>query len=239
MKKTKRNKGISIFAILIIVITLIILFFSLKAICFSNNENLELSSIQTENIADTETENSVLLIKLDEEQEKMEEENITKEENVEQEKDIQTPVTNKIKKYTSYKGQNYNNIGIINIPRLGINYPILETTTEKALKVSVTKFWGGNPNEVGNLCIIGHNYKNSKFFGKLPNIQNGDTIQITDMNGNTLNYSVYDSYTVTPEDTSCTSQLTNGKIEVTLITCYYENGNAHATKRLIVKARAN
>ena len=160
-------------------------------------------------------------------------------ENVDQEKDIQTPVTNKIKKYTSYKGQNYNNIGIINIPRLGINYPILETTTEKALKVSVTKFWGGNPNEVGNLCIIGHNYKNSKFFGKLHNIQNGDTVQITDMNGNTLNYSVYDSYIVTPEDTSCTTQLTNGKIEVTLITCYYENGNAHATKRLIVKARAN
>lgn len=233
MKKTKRSKEISIYVILIIVIALTSLFFCVKTNCFSNNENLELSSIQTENIADTETENSILLIKLDEEQEK------TEEENVEQEKDIQTPVTNKIKKYTSYKGQNYNNIGIINIPRLGINYPILETTTEKALKVSVTKFWGGNPNEVGNLCIIGHNYKNSKFFGKLHNIQNGDTVQITDMNGNTLNYSVYDSYIVTPEDTSCTTQLTNGKIEVTLITCYYENGNAHATKRLIVKARAN
>ena len=238
MKKTNRNKGISIFAILIIVITLIILFFSVKAICFSNNENLELSSIQTENIADTETENSVLLIKLDEEQEKTEEENTAKQENVQQE-NIQTPVINKIKKYTYYKGKNYNNIGIINIPRLGINYPILGTTTEETLKASVTKFWGGNPNEVGNLCIIGHNYKNSKFFGKLPNIQNGDTIQITDMNGNTLNYSVYDNYTVIPEDTSCTSQLTNGKIEVTLITCYYENGNAHATKRLIVKARVN
>ncbi len=234
MKKKKRNKEISISVILIIVIILMILcFFSVKVICFNNNETLELSSIETENIPDTETENQVLLIKLDEEQEK------TEEENVEQEKNIQTPVTNKIKKYTSSKGQNYNNIGIINIPRLGINYPILGTTTEKALKVSVTKFWGGNPNEVGNLCIIGHNYKNSKFFGKLPNIQNGDIIQITDMSGNTLNYSVYDSYIVTPEDTSCTSQLTNGKIEVTLITCYYENGNAHATKRFIVKARAN
>ena len=108
MKKTNRNKGISIFAILIIVITLIILFFGVKAICFSNNENLELSSIQTENIADTETENSVLLIKLDEEQEKTEEENTAKQENVQQE-NIQTPVINKIKKYTYYKGKNYNN----------------------------------------------------------------------------------------------------------------------------------
>ena len=87
------------------------------------------------------------------------------------------------------------------------------------------------------MCISGHNYKNSKFFGKLLNIKNGDTIQISDLNGKTLDYKVYDTFIVDPQDTSCTSQLTNGKIEVTLITCYYENGNAHATKRFIVKAR--
>ena len=87
------------------------------------------------------------------------------------------------------------------------------------------------------MCVSGHNYKNSKFFGKLLNIKNGDTIQISDLNGKTLNYKVYDTFIVDPQDTSCTSQLTNGKIEVTLITCYYENGNAHATKRFIVKAR--
>ena len=74
MKKTKRSKEISIYVILIIVIALTSLFFCVKTNCFSNNENLELSSIQTENIADTETENSILLIKLDEEQEKTEEE---------------------------------------------------------------------------------------------------------------------------------------------------------------------
>ena len=237
MKKMKRNKGISIFVILIFVIILTILCFSLKAICFSNNENLELSCIQSENNTNSDLEKSVLLIKLDEEQE---EENIDEQKNIELGRDTQASVINKEKKYDKVsKDQGQNNIGTINIPSLGINYPILEETTEKALKVSVTKFWGGNPNQVGNLCIIGHNYKNSKFFGKLPNIKNGDIVQITDTNGNMLNYNVYDKYIVNPEDTSCTSQLTNGKIEVTLITCYYENGNAHATKRLIIKARAN
>ena len=128
------------------------------------------------------------------------------------------------KKYKASNGKSYDSIGNINIPKLGINYPILATTTEQTLKVAVTKYWG-------------HNYKNSKFFGKLLNIKNGDTIQISDLNGKTLNYKVYDTFIVDPQDTSCTSQLTNGKIEVTLITCYYENGNAHATKRFIVKAR--
>ena len=105
------------------------------------------------------------------------------------------------------------------------------------LKISVCKFHGANPNQVGNLCIVGHNYKNSKFFGKLQNIKNGDIIQITDLNGQTLDYKVYDTKIVDPSDTSCTSQLTNGNIEITLITCYYENGSAHASKRFIVKAR--
>ena len=87
------------------------------------------------------------------------------------------------------------------------------------------------------MCITGHNYKNSKFFGKLLSIKQGDIIKITDLSRRTLDYTVYDTYVVDPKDTTCTSQLTDGKVEVTLITCYYENGNAHATKRFIVKAR--
>ena len=89
------------------------------------------------------------------------------------------------------------------------------------------------------MVVIGHNYKNSKFFGNLLKIERGDIVKITDNNGKTLDYSVYDTYIIDPDDNSCTSQLTNGNIEITLITCYYENENAHATKRFVVKARAN
>lgn len=140
--------------------------------------------------------------------------------------------------YTASNGKNYDAIGVLKIPNLNIEYPILADTSDELLKVSITKYWGPNPNEVGNLCILGHNYKNSKFFGNLLNIQKSELIQITDVTGNTLNYKVYDFFVVNPDDTSCTSQLTDGNTEITLITCYYEKGYTHSTKRFIVKARA-
>lgn len=121
--------------------------------------------------------------------------------------------------YTDSKGNSYSIVGIVNIPKINVKYPIIADTTDELLKVSICKFWGANPNEVGNLCIIGHNYKNSKFFSKVPSLIIGDIVEITDLDGRTLKYEVYDIYTVDPSDTRCTSQLTQGKKEVTLITC--------------------
>jgi len=70
-------------------------------------------------------------------------------------------------------------------------------------------------------------------FGKLPDISMGDTFEVTDLLGRTITYKVYDKYVVEPSDVACTSQLTDGKREVTLITCT-NNGK----QRLIVKAEA-
>ena len=52
------------------------------------------------------------------------------------------------------------------------------------------------------------------------------------MNQRTITYKIYDKYTVDPSDVSCTSQLTNGKKEITLITCTDDS-----KQRVIVKAR--
>lgn len=134
--------------------------------------------------------------------------------------------------YKAPNGKVYNTVGTVNIPSLNINYPILSETTDALLKVSVCKFWGCEPNEVGNLCIAGHNYRNSRFFSKTLKMVVGDIIEITDLSGRTLNYSVYDKYTVDPTDVSCTSQLTNGKKVVTLITCTNDS-----KQRVVIKAR--
>ena len=131
---------------------------------------------------------------------------------------------------TDSKGNIYSVVGIVNIPKINSTYPIIAETTDALLKVSVCKFWGSNPNEVGNLCIIGHNYKNSKFFSKVPRMTVGDIVEITDLSGKTVQYAAYDIYTVDPSDTRCTSQLTQGKKEVTLITCTND-----AKQRVIVK----
>jgi len=135
--------------------------------------------------------------------------------------------------YTAPNGQKYVTVGAINIPSIDVNYPILSETSDKLLKVSVCKFWGCNPNEVGNLCIAGHNYRNSKFFSKVLKLTVGDIVEITDLENRTLKYSVYDKFTVDPTDVSCTSQLTNGKKIVTLITCTNDS-----KQRVVVKARA-
>ena len=130
-------------------------------------------------------------------------------------------------------GKTYETIAILYIPTLDIQYPVLSSTSKELLKISLNKYWGPNPNRPGNFCIVGHNYNDERFFGKLNNIKIGQYIQLTDMSGKTLQYSVYDTYIVNPEDTSCTSQLTNGQTEITLITCTRD-----FKQRFIVKARA-
>lgn len=143
------------------------------------------------------------------------------EENISQNEALQEDDKNIITsgKFTDSKGNEYSIVGVVNIPKINTKYPIIAEWTDKLLKVSVCKFWGANPNEVGNLCIVGHNYKNSKFFSKVPTLTIGDIVEITDLSGKTLKYEAYDIYTVDPTDTRCTSQLTQGKKEVTLITC--------------------
>lgn len=100
------------------------------------------------------------------------------------------------------------------------------------MKIAPCKFHGANPNEVGNLCITGHNYKNTKFFSKISKLNLGDEIEITDLGGRTLTYSIYDTFIVNPDELQCTSQLTEGRKEITLITCTNDN-----KRRYIIKAR--
>lgn len=136
--------------------------------------------------------------------------------------------------YTASDGTPYTIVGIIKVPKLNIEYPILSTWNYEILKNATCRYHGPEyPNEVGNFCIIGHNYRNNSFFSKLITLEKMDKIQITDTTGKTVDYIVYDKYNVDPNDTSCTSQKTDGKTEITLITCY-NNG----TQRTIIKATA-
>lgn len=130
-------------------------------------------------------------------------------------------------------GKSYYSEAILKIPSLGIEYPVLSNTSDELLKISLNKIHGPDPNEIGNYCIAGHNYKGGKMFGKLPGIAIDATIELTDLLGRTVTYKVYDKYIVDPYDVSCTSQHTNGKREITLITC-----TSTGKERHIIKARA-
>lgn len=139
---------------------------------------------------------------------------------------------------TTASGYQYKIIATIEIPKINLNYTVLQgltgslEETEALLKDSPCKYHGGEPNEVGNFCIVGHNYRNARFFSKVPTLVVGDKVKLTDLTGRTLTYEVYDKHSVDPEDTRDTTQLTGGKKELTIITCTDDS-----KQRVIVKCK--
>lgn len=120
----------------------------------------------------------------------------------------------------------------LEIPAIKLETYVLQKYSIQALNISVTKFWGANANQKGNCCIAGHNFQNKNMFKDLKKIKMGDRIFIIDNDVGKVEYEVYNIYQVSPKDVSCLSQDTNGKREVTLITCTNDS-----KKRIIVKAR--
>ena len=68
-------------------------------------------------------------------------------------------------------------------------------------------------------------------FSKLDKLNKNDSVFISDLNKNKLEYIVDDKYTTNEKDISCTKKTSN--IEVTLITCNSNNNN----KRIVIKAK--
>ena len=130
-----------------------------------------------------------------------------------------------------YKG--YKVVGIIEIPSINIKYPILNKTNDNSMEYSITKFSGGEVNEIGNFVVAGHNYLNGTMFGKVDQLKIGDEIKLTNLYNNTLTYEIFDIYSTDPNDTSIIESSKEGTKEVTLITCTKGQIN-----RLITKARA-
>lgn len=123
----------------------------------------------------------------------------------------------------------YKVIGKITIPKIEVEKYILNETSEESLLESVTKICGPDINKTGNLCMAGHNYRDT--FGKISSLENGNEIYISDTYDRIVKYQVYSIERVSPYDTSCLSQETNGEREITLVTC-----TLGAIKRVVVKA---
>ena len=130
-------------------------------------------------------------------------------------------------KFKGYKVE-----GIIEIPKINIKYPIIDHTNEETMKVSITKFWGPQANEIGNYTVAGHNNKDGTMFGKTKYLQIGDKIKLTNLKNETIEYEVFKIYSIDPDDVSCVESVESGTREVTLITC--TNGHKN---RLVTKAR--
>lgn len=139
---------------------------------------------------------------------------------------------------TNITMEGYNVIGVVKIPKIELEYPILDIDTynpeetKAPMNISIVKYWGGNVNDYGNLSIAGHNKYNGTMFGKTKYLEIGDIVELTDLNNITIQYSIYEKFITDPNDVTILQTTDDTVREVTLITC--TNGNK---QRLILKAK--
>lgn len=138
------------------------------------------------------------------------------------------------KKKTYYQG--FVMLGYITIPKTNVKQPILDSVTPDSLNAAVAVLYPSNPelNGPGNVVIVGHNYRNGKFFSDNNKLSVGDKIMIKDNNGTELTYTIYKKFQTTDTDTSFYTRDTNGKAEITLSTCTDDS-----KARIIILARAD
>lgn len=121
-------------------------------------------------------------------------------------------------------------IGILEIPELNEELPIIGKWSYKLLKISVCRYKGPDPLEDGNLVIIGHNYKNGSHFGRLSKLSVGSEIFLTNAaTGERVRYEVYQIKSIASDAFSALKSY-HGDAGLTLMTCK-DNG----TNRLLVR----
>lgn len=122
-------------------------------------------------------------------------------------------------------------LGNLIIEKIDVEYPIYSEYTEENLKMSVCRLSGSTLEEIGNITIIGHNYQDNRFFGRLNQLQINDKILIQS-NNKKFSYKIVKKYITNDEDLTCLNPITKNNRELTLITC----DNMIKKNRLIVKA---
>ena len=117
----------------------------------------------------------------------------------------------------------YDYIGVLDIPALGMNLPVVGELSYSALKVAPCRYTGSAYQD--DLIIAAHNY--SGHFGKIKRLQAGDDVFFTDMDGNLFSYQVVSMEVI--KDTAV-EDMRSGGYDLTLFTCTY-SGESRVTIR--------
>jgi len=120
---------------------------------------------------------------------------------------------------------------ILRVPRLGIEVPVLEGTSDLTLNRGVGHIAGtALPGQPGNIAITGHR---DGFFRPLKDAREGDIIEVQ-RKSQTDRYIVRKIKIVFPSDTSVLNNTTDSTL--TLVTCYPFYFVGSAPQRYIVQA---
>lgn len=105
-------------------------------------------------------------------------------------------------------------VGYVSVPVLGIELPVMADLSYDKLRLAPCRHEGATYSK--DLVIAAHNY--DKHFGGLKELQIGDTITFTDMDGDMYSYAVCVVETVAP---TAVEQVLESEYDLVLYTCTY------------------
>lgn len=109
----------------------------------------------------------------------------------------------------------YDYAGVIAIPDLSLELPVIDRWSYDRLKVAPCRQSGAAPD--GDLVIAAHNYKSH--FGYLDRLQPGASVIFTDMEGAVYRYAVEEVRRLKPEDAEDVSSVFSSEYPLVLYTC--------------------
>jgi sortase A len=122
-------------------------------------------------------------------------------------------------------------LGVLRIPRIGLEVPIFDGVDEWTLNRAVGRIGGtALPGDLGNLGIAGHR---DGYFRGLKDLAPGDALEIETTVGTAV-YRVSGTWIVEPTEISVLDPTPTPA--VTLVTCYPFYYFGHAPQRFIVRA---
>ena len=105
-------------------------------------------------------------------------------------------------------------VGYLSIPKLDLNLPVIGTWSYPMLKVAPCRYFGTVLDE--NLVVMAHSY--ASHFGNIAQLETGDSVIFTDMDGEVTCYEVVAEDILEP---SAIEEMTAGVFDLTLFTCTY------------------
>ena len=121
-------------------------------------------------------------------------------------------------------------VGIISIPSLQLELPVLSEWSYPNLKLSPCRYSGTAAG--GNLIIAAHNYRSH--FGRLQELVSGDTIFFTDGYGVTYEYETVQTENINGKDISAMESGSADGWDLTLFTCTLSGQSRVAVRAVLV-----
>ena len=118
-------------------------------------------------------------------------------------------------------------VGVLRIPKLGLELPVMSSWSYPKLKKAPCRYAGTA--YLHNMVIAAHNYP--QFFRNIDQLEPGDSVTFTDMDGNVFTYEVTGHEIIQPTEID---RMVNGDWDLTFFRCTYAARARYAVRCKLV-----